>query len=90
MSTVMDAMRKAAVTYGKANPKDPQQIDHFWRKTVLTLSPKKRQAIFDEVFSMSTGLDARLANEAHDVNAMLKLARASAGQKSRRRATATM
>lgn len=90
MSTVMDAMRKAAVTYGKANPKDPQQIDHFCRKTVLTLSPKKRQAIFDEVFSMSTGLDARLANEAHDVNAMLKLARASAGQKSRRRATATM
>ena len=93
MSTIMEAMTQAAVTYGKANPKDRQQIDHFWRKTVLTLSPKKRQAIFDEVFSMSTGLDATLANQAHahqDVNAMLKLARASAGRKSRRRATANM
>jgi len=88
----MEAMAHAAVTYGKANPKDPQQIDHFWRKTVLTLSLKKRQAIFDEVFSMTTGLDATLATQAHaqqDVNALLKLARGSA-RKSRRRATATM
>ena len=94
MLSIMDAMRNAAVTHGKINPKDPEQLDRFWRKTVLTLSQKKRQAIFDEVFSTSTGLDATLASEAHakqDVNALLKLARGSAtGRKSRRRTAATM
>lgn len=91
MLSIMDAMTKAAVTHGKVNPKDPEQVDRFWRKTVLTLSPKKRQAIFDEVFSASTGLDATLAKEApQDVNALLKLARMGAGRKSRRRASASM
>lgn len=94
MLSIMDAMTKAAVIHGKVNPKDPENIDRFWRKTVLTLSQKKRQAIFDEVFSASTGLDATLANDAHaqrDVNALLKLARAGAAtRKSKRRAAASM
>lgn len=94
MSTVMNALTKAAVTYGKVNPKHPEEVDRFYRKTILTLSPKKRQAIFNEVFSATTGLDATLTadrDEQRNVNSLLKLTRAvTASRKAKKRAAAAL
>lgn len=91
MSTVMNALTKVAVTHGKVNPKDPGEIDRFYRKTILTLSPKKRQAIFNEVFSTTTGIDATLMGgraTPRDVNALLKLTRTVPAAKKPKRRTA--
>ncbi len=60
MSTGKRAFLKAAATHGKVNPKDLAAVDDFYQKTIFTLSPKKRQAIFNDIFTDTTGLDATL------------------------------
>ena len=55
MMSAMDSFINIAVKYGKVNPNKPKDVRKFFDVTLPTYSPKKQQAIVDELFQNSVG-----------------------------------
>lgn len=55
MSSLMQAYTNVAVKYGKVDPTSRKAILKFFQITLPTYSPKKQQAIVDELFQESVG-----------------------------------
>ncbi len=55
MMAAMDSFINIAVKYGKVNPKKLKDVRKFFDVTLPTYSPKKQQAIVDELFEHSVG-----------------------------------
>lgn len=55
MSSLMQAYTNVAVKYGKVDPTSRKAILKFFQITLPSYSPKKQQAIVDELFQESVG-----------------------------------
>ena len=55
MMSAMDSFINIAVKYGKVDPNKPKDVRKFFDVTLPTFSPKKQQAIVDELFQNSVG-----------------------------------
>lgn len=55
MSSLMQAYTNVAVKYGKVDPTSRKAILKFFQVTLPSYSPKKQQAIVDELFQESVG-----------------------------------